>query len=124
MKIEGNWLKDKGKKFDLSVSMTNITKKEILVKRTDMICKKGAYLGHYDSIYNEHTNIQSTNPEYLAFEPGEMKRFHFTCYLDAMYKNKDFYFMVQRVFENSSKDISLPAKGSLLAQDIELHIKL
>ncbi|MCX6112083.1 MAG: hypothetical protein NTY22_02190 [Proteobacteria bacterium] len=124
LKIEGNWIKDKGKKFDLSVSITNIANKEILIKRVDMICKKGDHLGYYDRIRNEHTNIQSNNPQYLVFEPGEMKRFHFTCYLDVKYKDKDFYFIVKKVFENNSKDIDTPAKGSLLAKDIEMHIKL
>jgi len=124
LKIEGNWIKDKGKKFDLSVSMTNIAKKEILVKRADMICKKGDHLGYYDRIHNEHTNIQSNSPQYLVFEPGEKKKFHFTCYLDLKYNDKDFYFIVKKVFKNNSKDIDTPAKGSLLTQDVEMHIKL
>lgn len=124
LRIEGNWIKNKHDKFDISVSLINTTNKEIIVKRADMTCKKGTHLGYYDRIRNEHTNISSNNPQYLAFGPEETKRFHLTCELGGEYEGKDFYFIVKRIFENKSKDFDLPTTGKVLANDVELHIKL
>jgi len=126
LKIEGNWIKDKGKKFDLSVKMTNLTNKELLVMRGDMICKKGEHVGSYGSIGRVHTNIASNRPLFLTFEPGEVQQFYITCILDpnVEYKDKDFYFVVKTVYENLSKSPTAPEKGTKLAKDIELQIKL
>ena len=45
---------------------------------------------------NEHTNMLSEDPQFIAFAPGEMKRFHFTCYIGEKYDDKDFFFIAKK----------------------------
>ena len=123
LKTEGLWIKDKGKKFDVAIRMTNVSKKTLLVMRSDMIFKKGQHIGNTPYLRNE-LHVPSDNPSFLVFEPGEVKQFHTTSYLDTKYKDKDFYFIVENVYENISQDLIIPKKGDILAKDIELHIKL
>lgn len=92
------WIKDKGEKFDVNLSLHNESDKMgIVVFLSDIGCARGARSGEL-----KHTFF-NTGEKTIDFRPGETKSFTLVC----RYGEKvggDFKLSVSKVYDNPSLD--------------------
>ena len=104
-----NELKTKGKKFDVSFTMTNEYKGMIIVKLNDMSCAQGDSAGVLKHAFF------GAGERVIDLGLNQTKRFHLVC---TMYgeAHGDYTVKIARVFENPGGDGK--TTGKVLATDI------
>ncbi|OUR99685.1 hypothetical protein A9Q84_01280 [Halobacteriovorax marinus] len=101
-------LKNKGKKFDLGLSITTRDRGPILIKKEDFECGKGSVKGHiYKFGRRAIPNIIVTNEL--------MKNFLIVCSVDSRVEG-DYYVEFKKVYSLDTNSLS---PGRLLHQDLK-----
>jgi len=104
------WIKDKGDKFDLNLSIHNEdSEKGIIVFLSDMGCLRGKVRGQL-----KHTFF-NTGEKTIDFKPNETKSFTLVCRLHGKPRG-DFKVTVAKVYGNPSMDGKTVSK--VLAKDL------
>jgi hypothetical protein len=105
------WVKDKGKKYDIRLSMRNDSNDNgAIVYLHDLHCYKGALRGEA-----KHTFF-NTGERTMDFKPGEMKTFNLVCSLGAETPGP-MRISVARIYDNPSLDGK--TVGKIVAKDLE-----
>lgn len=105
------WVKDKGKKFDIRISLKNEKENEgVIVMLNDVTCFKGNLRGE-----TKHTFF-NTGERTMDFRPGELKSFNLVCRLGSE-TTGPFKINIVRVYENPNLDGK--TTGKVIASNIE-----
>src|SRR5262249_52059607 len=92
------WVKDKGKKFDMNLNLTNLSdKKHMIIFLSDISCGRGGTNGVV-----RHTLFNS-GERTINFAPGQSKAFNTVCVLPAK-ASGDYVVTVGKIFDNPSGD--------------------
>lgn len=108
--IAAPWVKDKGKKFDIGVSLTNESKQSIIVMLGDLHCKRG----NLDGVL--HHTFFNTGERTIDLTPGQNKSFNMVCDVHEATRG-DYRVTIGRVFANPANDGK--TKGEVLATNVE-----
>jgi hypothetical protein len=105
-----DWIKDKGKKFDLHLMMHNENgEKGIIVYLSDMSCHRGARMGTLKYTFF------NTGERTIDFRPGQSKDFNMVCDTGEGASGA-FQVTVSKVYENPNMDGKTP--GKILAKSL------
>ena len=105
-----NWLKDKGKKFDLQFNIQNEGKKDIIILLSDMSCFHGSVAGTL-----KHTFF-NTGERTIDIHPGQLKSFNLVCNMGGESQG-DYKILISRVYENPNGDGK--TRGKAIVNDLE-----
>lgn len=108
--VRVNWIKEKGDKYDIEMSVNNLYKKDIIIYLNDISCYKGSAQGRL-----KHTFF-NTGERTIDFRIGEMKRFRMVCDIDAKVAG-DYKIVFNRIFDNPDADGS--TKGKAISEKLE-----
>ncbi|MCJ8276493.1 MAG: hypothetical protein MJK18_06610 [Bdellovibrionales bacterium] len=111
VKVWANWVKDKGKKYDIQFAIENVSKKSLIIYLRDIKCFRGEAAGRL-----RHTFF-NTGERTMDFHEGEMKQFNMVC---SPYKKEargPFKILIKKVYDNPEDDGE--TKGKVIATDIE-----
>lgn len=108
--LSAEWLKDKGKRFDIGLRLRNEHEKPVIVLLREMRC----YRGNTEGVL-KHTFF-NTGERTIDLRVGQLKSFKFDCVVGER-THGDFRVIVGRVYENGSGDGR--SLGKVLAQDVE-----
>jgi len=109
--IGAGWLKDKGDKFDVNLTLRNENpEKGMIVLLSDMTCKRGNVVGNL-----KHTFF-NTGERTIDFRPGELKSFNLVCDLNSRQRG-DFSVHVRRVWDNPNGDGK--TTGKVISENLE-----
>ncbi len=104
------WIKDKGKKFDVSLNIHNEdTDKGIIIFLSDLGCQRGKVRGEL-----KHTFF-NTGEKTIDFKPNETKTFTLVCRVAGETRG-DFKLSVAKVYGNPSMDGKTVSK--VIAKDL------
>jgi len=92
------WIKDKGNKYDLKLSLKNTTNTPTIVYLHDLECFKNNVRGEL-----KHTFF-NTGERTIDFKSGQMKSFNMVCNLGGDVRGKDFKIAVSTIYDNPSGD--------------------
>lgn len=104
------WVKDKGKKYDIRLSLTNEREEPVIVFLSDIGCFKGNLKGEA-----KHTFF-NTGERTIDFNPGESKTFNLVCRLSAENSGAT-RINIARVYDNPSGDGK--TTGKVIARNID-----
>ena len=107
--VSADWVKDKGKKYDINLSLTNESKQSIIVMLNDLHCKRGNATGII------HHTFFNTGERTIDLTPGQVKSFNMVCDVKEPTRG-DYQVSIGRVFENPANDGK--TKGKVLATDV------
>lgn len=108
--VSADWVKMKGKKFDIGLNLTNEHSKSIIVLLKEIKCFKGKNEGML-----KHTFF-NTGERTIDLRPGQMKAFRFVC--DGGDKeDSEMKIVIGKVYENPNDDMK--TTGKTLAQNVE-----
>jgi hypothetical protein len=109
--VQVPWIKDKGKKFDVHLSIHNEDKdKGIIIFLSDMGCKRGDVTGIL-----KHTFF-NTGEKTIDFKPNEAKEFTLVCRTEGAQLGH-FALSINKVYNNPSLDGK--TVGKVIAQDLK-----
>ncbi len=108
--MNAEWIKDKGKKFDLRLAISNESKKPIIILLGEMRCSRGDSQGQL-----VHT-FYNTGERTIDFRIGQRKTFNMVCKYGAKSKG-DYKITVGQVYEDKWGDGV--TKGKVLATNLE-----
>jgi len=106
-------LKDKGKTYDIMMSVQNVSDKDIIIMLNDMQCFKGNLQGEL-----KHT-FYNTGERTIDFRKGQLKNFKMVCRLGDKTKG-DYRILVSRIFDNPGADGE--TKGKVIGSNIEVKL--
>lgn len=113
--LSADWLKDKGKKYDIAFRMKNEHKTGIIVRLDDMRC----YRGETEGVL-KHTFF-NVGERTIDMRPGQLKKFTMVCHVGD--KSVGTYrIVVGHVYENASGDGR--SLGKALAQDVTWQVTI
>lgn len=101
--VQVNWLKDKGKKYDIEMIIKNSTEEGIIVSLTDISCFRGNAVGQL-----KHTFF-NTGERTINFAGGQAKMFRMVCNY-GMATEGNARIVISRVFSNPNGDGSTKGK--------------
>ena len=104
IEASANWLKDKGKKFDIQFAITNNSEKDAIIHLHDISCAKGALQGQI-----KHTFF-NTGERKIDLHRGEKKMFNFVCNYGSKTEG-DYKVSIKRVYDNPTGDGVNTGKG-------------
>ena len=107
--LQVNWLKDKGKKYDVELGITNNTGKDIVFQLGDMSCFRGTQQGML-----KHTFF-NTGERTIDFRSGQAKIFRLVCTLGNVAEG-EYMIKIHNIRENPNGDGS--STGKLLIKSI------
>lgn len=116
MEARVQWIKDKKKKFDFELVLTNLSENGLIVYLHDISCKKGKITGEA-----KHTFF-NTGERTMDFKPGQSKKFKLVCKLHTEEFSDKYFISVRRVSSNPNYDGK--TVGKLLAKDLNISIKM
>lgn len=91
------WIKDKGKKFDFEMSISNISENDLIVMLNDFTCAKGNMPGTL-----KHTFF-NTGERTMDIRKGQTKRFKLVCNIGSKVEG-DAKIVISRMFDNPNGD--------------------
>ena len=101
LSVTATWVKDKDKKFDAGLKITNESADNtLLIFVGDMTCERGGIKGEL--------SIEG-NPRILDIRPGEVRNLILKCNLQNLTKG-DFVVTMKKIFENPKQDSTTPGK--------------
>jgi len=105
------WVKDKSKKFDVSITIKNESDKAgIIVMLNDMGCGRGDTAGQL-----KHTFF-NTGERTIDFKAHQQKQFNMVCDLGGDVKSGPFKLNIAKVYDNPGMDGH--TLGKILASDL------
>jgi hypothetical protein len=107
--IQADWLKDKGSKFDIELTIHNKSENDVIFLLKEMSCSRGPLVGQL-----KHTFF-NTGERTIDLRKGQLKRFRMVCDLGSKSKG-DYVIQIGQVFDNPEGDGS--TKGKVLAEKI------
>jgi hypothetical protein len=107
--IYSEWVKDKGKKYDLNLTLSNDHDKDIIVLLNDFRCFRGTVSGE----------IKSDDTIHLL--PGKKKGLTVTCNLGSKTKG-EYRIVVTKVYENPASDEK--TLGKVIGTEIEWKVAI
>lgn len=96
--LSAEWVKDKGKKYDVHFKMRNEHDKPIIVLFREMQCWRGSLIGEL-----KHTFF-NTGEKTIDLHRAEMKEMNLVCRLSEEAKGGEYRLVVGSVYENASGD--------------------
>lgn len=108
--ISAAWIKEKPKKFDIQVMLTNQSGKPEIVWLKDIQCSRNGVKGDVTMVDARHGDFP------IALKPSAVKTIVFTCDYNAEVKTGAFKFNITRVYDNPSDDGR--TKGQVIAKDL------
>jgi hypothetical protein len=114
--LYGEWIKEKGKKYDLSFAIQSEAPKNIIIQLSDMHCSHGDMQGEL-----EHTFF-NVGEKVINFKPHELKKFTFVCKIGSKVETGEYKIVVDTVYENASGDGKTLGKG--LAKEVEWKVRI
>ena len=116
-KVSVEWIKNKGKKFDVHLSIENLADFPIIMMLSDFKCSKS---GHTAALRHTHWNMGERT---IDFKTGESKDFTMVCpHGEVDEKEPEYKINIQRVDSNKSGDGK--TTGQIIAKDIEWKVKV
>jgi hypothetical protein len=109
VEVWANWLKDKGKKFDVQLNIHNASKNDIIIELKDMSCSRGETVGRL-----EHTFF-NTGERTIDIRVNQLKTFNLVCTYDNITKG-DFKIAIDRIYDNPKADGK--DRGNVLAHGL------
>lgn len=109
LSVWGNWIKDKGGKFDIEFAIQNESDKGLIILLADMQCSKGGASGEL-----KHTFF-NTGERTIDFTPKQTKKFRMVCKIGSDVKG-EYQITINRVFTNPGNDGK--TKGDVVANNI------
>ena len=109
IKVSANWVKDKGKKFDIEFVIENIGDKGIIVDLNDIQCARGKRTGSV-----KHTFF-NTGERTIDLRGGQMKIFGLVCNIGTK-AGGPFNMRITKVYHNPGDDGS--SRGKVVAKNI------
>jgi hypothetical protein len=107
--IKATSIQDKRKKFDIQMSVSNRTGKNIIFLLSDMTCTKGGVIGRI-----LHTFFNA-GERTIDMRVGQTKSFHFVCDFEDSVEG-DYKIVIRRVVENPSGDGK--TQGKLITENV------
>lgn len=96
--VQVPWIKDKGKKFDVHLSIHNENPdKGMIIFLSDMGCRRGKVTGEL-----KHTFF-NTGEKTIDFKPNQTKDFNLVCRTEGATRG-DFKLSINKVYNNPSLD--------------------
>ncbi len=92
-----NWLKNKGDKFDLEMTVINISKEDIIIMLNDVSCAKGSFPGVL-----RHTFF-NTGEKTIDIRASQLKRFTLVCDLRTEVEGP-YTVSINRIYTNLNSD--------------------
>lgn len=116
--LSAEWIKDKGKKYDIHFKMHNEHSKPIVVLLSEMTCYRGGMLGEL-----AHTFF-NTGERTIDFGAGQLKAFNLVCKIgEKGGKNGGEYSIkLANVYENPSGDGK--TLGKVLKTNVEWKVRI
>lgn len=102
--LRGTWVKEKGRKFDVGLTLRNESPAFQIVFLSDLVGGRGAAedrMRHATWGWGERT---------IDLRPGEEKSFTMSCSVSADAASAPVHVTVRRVYENPSRDGRTPGK--------------
>ena len=115
MSVWANWVKDKGKKYDIQLAIENRHKGDIIIYLRDIRCLRGNSSGSL-----KHTFF-NTGERTIDFTPNEIKEFNLVCRLHSK-ESGPYRIIIRKVYSNPSQDGE--SKGEVIAENIEWSVNL
>jgi hypothetical protein len=109
VEVWANWLKDKGKKFDVQFNIHNASKRDVIIRLSDMSCSRGNDLGRL-----EHTFF-NTGERNIDIRVNQLKTFNMVCTYGEKAKG-DYKILISRIYDNPSSNGK--DSGEVLATDL------
>jgi hypothetical protein len=109
LQVRADWLKDKGTKFDIEISVHNISETDVIFLLNEMSCAKGDNSGQL-----KHTFF-NTGERTIDLRRGQVKRFKMVCDIGVKTPG-DYTIGIGRVFDNPTGDGA--TKGNVLTEKI------
>ena len=110
-----DWIKNKGKKYDISFHIKNESEKPIIIMLGEMHCFRGSVEGEL-----KHTFF-NTGEKTINFRGSETKNFTLVCQLDEKLKG-DYRILVKQVYENAGGDGK--TLGKVLGKDLDWKVSI
>lgn len=108
--IDADWVKDKGKRYDVQLKVKNVSDNDIIILLNDMQCFKGTSQGVL-----KHTFF-NTGERTIDFRKGQLKSMRMVCTIGEKTDGDD-RIVVGRIFDNPNADGA--TRGKVLGQNIE-----
>ncbi|MFT7625451.1 MAG: hypothetical protein ACI9WU_004642, partial [Myxococcota bacterium] len=105
--IWGSWVKDKGDKFDVSLSIQNRGRRGIFVRRRDLLCARGDRWG-------ELSVLRGGDRRRIRLRPGQTARLTVVCRLANARIRGDYRIILGHVFEEPRRRRRRRAKPPVL----------
>lgn len=113
--IYADWVKNKGKKYDINMTFINEHDKGIIILIKEMRCSKGKRDGEI-----KHTFF-NTGERTIDFGAGQKKQFNLVCVLGEKAEGP-YQVRVANVYENASGDGK--TMGKVLAKNVEWKVNI
>jgi hypothetical protein len=113
--IYSEWIKDKGNKYDLNLTINNAHQKGIIVLLKEMHCFRGAVEGEL-----KHTFF-NTGERTIDFKRGQSKSMTLVCHLKSKGEG-NYRIVLDQVYENASGDRK--TIGKELAKAVDWHVRI
>jgi|GEM_PF-4748783 len=114
--LQAIWIKDKAKKFDMAVKLTNLSTKPLLIPNGAMTCRKGSLEGKITKTSLDHVNPNIS----WILQPSQTVEFYFVCTVEQKIQG-EMMFTIKELFEN--KNLDSPDRGNRLAEGLTLTIQ-
>jgi len=108
-----SWIKEKPKKFDIQVMLTNQSNKAEIVWLKDIHCSRNGLKGDVTMVDARHGDFP------ISLKPNVPKTLIFTCDYNREVKAGDFKFNITRVYDNPSGDGR--TNGQVIAKDLVIE---
>ena len=95
--LRANWVKNKSKKFDIEMAVTNKSDADLIFQLRDMQCSRGPVTGQL-----QHTFF-NTGERTIDFRKGQTKVFRFVCDLGG-WQDEDVKLVISKIYDNPSGD--------------------
>lgn len=116
IRLWANWVKDKGKKYDVQLAIENIHKSDIIIYLKDIRCFRGNSSGQF-----KHTFF-NTGERTIDFVIDEVKEFNLVCRLNAEGEKGPYKIVIEKVYSNPSQDGK--SRGEVIAENIQWSVQL
>lgn len=113
--VWGEWVKDKGHKYDLGLKIKNESDKPMIILLKEMQCFRGDRQGELTYAF---FNLGERT---IDFAPGQLKGMTFKCAIGGHVEG-EFRIVVQNIYENPNGDGK--TTGRLMAKDVTWRAKL
>lgn len=110
-KIYVTSIKDKGKKFDIGLSITSTTDERLIIQKSDLGCGKGEVTGSI-------IKYGKLRGPFVVISSGHMRNFYLVCRVDTDTEG-DFFVSFNKVYDTKKNSI---APSKVVLKDLKWSI--